>query len=197
MCLPRLRPAVAAPWLHGRLRTNRDRCACLSPGDSPTAVPADLHLPGRPYPHGSTSPKLIPKGRYGISVWVEILLDKYFSYRPTERLLGSWRLLGLDLAPGTVTDGLRRLEILLRPIYQAFKSGIRKGTCIKPMRHGGRCSSSRRARKDMAGGYGSFWVRTRWSSAGSQSRSHGPREPLSGPSRVGCWWSIAIRLTRR
>src|SRR5215211_6315530 len=37
-------------------------------------------------------PKLIPKGRYGISIWVEILLDKYFSYRPTERLLASWRL---------------------------------------------------------------------------------------------------------
>src|SRR4051794_30316757 len=65
--------------------------------------------------------KLIPKGRYGISVWVEILLDKYFSYRPTERLLASWRLLGLDLAPGTVTDGLPRLELLLRPIYEALK----------------------------------------------------------------------------
>ena len=39
-------------------------------------------------------------------MWVEILLDKYLSYRPTERLLASWRMLGLDLAPGTVTDGL-------------------------------------------------------------------------------------------
>ena len=66
-------------------------------------------------------PKLIPKGRYGISVWVEILLDKYFTYRPTERLLASWRLLGLDLAAGTVTDGLQRLEVLLRPIYEAIK----------------------------------------------------------------------------
>jgi transposase len=66
-------------------------------------------------------PKLIPKGRYGLSVWVEILLDKYHSYRPTERLLASWRLLGLDLAPGTVTDGLQRLEVLLRPIYEALK----------------------------------------------------------------------------
>jgi len=66
-------------------------------------------------------PKLIPKGCYGISVWVEILLDKYFSYRPTERLLASWRLLGLDLAPGTVTDGLQRLEVLLRPIDEALK----------------------------------------------------------------------------
>ena len=67
------------------------------------------------------APKLIPKGRYGISLFVEILLDKYFTYRPTERLLNSWRLLGLDLAPGTITDGLRRLEILLRPIYEAIK----------------------------------------------------------------------------
>lgn len=67
-------------------------------------------------------PKLIPKGRYGISVWVEILLDKYFSYRPTERLLASWRLLGLDLAPGTVTDGLKQLDVLLRPIDEALKT---------------------------------------------------------------------------
>jgi transposase len=66
-------------------------------------------------------PKLIPKGLYGISVWVEILLDTYFSYRPTERLLASLRLLGLDLAPGTVIDGLQRLEVLLRPIYEALK----------------------------------------------------------------------------
>src|SRR5271165_5222 len=66
-------------------------------------------------------PKLIPKGRYGISLWVEILLDKYFTYRPTERLLASWRLVGLNLAPGTITDSLRRLEILLRPIYEAIK----------------------------------------------------------------------------
>jgi transposase len=72
-------------------------------------------------------PKLIPKGRYGISVWVEILLDKYHSYRPTERLLASWRLLGLDLAPGTVTDGLQRLGVLLRPIYEALKQRNPRG----------------------------------------------------------------------
>ena len=43
-------------------------------------------------------PKLIPKGLLGISVWVEILLDKFVSHRPTERLLAQWRLLGLDVA---------------------------------------------------------------------------------------------------
>jgi len=73
------------------------------------------------------APKLIPKGRYGISVWVEVILDKYFSFRPTERLLALWRLLGLDLAPGTVTDGLQRLEVLLRPIYEALQERNRQG----------------------------------------------------------------------
>jgi transposase len=65
-------------------------------------------------------PKLIPKGLLGVSVWVEILIDKFFSHRPTERLLDHWRLLGLDLAPGTVAGGLERLEPLFQPIYEAL-----------------------------------------------------------------------------
>jgi transposase len=94
-----------------RRRRYRRTCTC----DGPTTIMAP------------PAPKLIPKGRYGVSVWVEVLLDKYFGYRPTERLLGSWRLLDLDLAPGTVTDGLQRLEVLLRPIYQAFQERNRQG----------------------------------------------------------------------
>jgi transposase len=65
-------------------------------------------------------PKLIPKGRLGVSVWVEILIDKYFSHRPTERLLAQWQLLDLDLAAGTIADGLRRLEPLFEPLYTAL-----------------------------------------------------------------------------
>jgi transposase len=94
-----------------RRRRYRRTCGC----DGPTTIMAP------------PAPVLIPKGRYGISVWVEVLLDKYFGYRPTERLLGSWRLWDLDLAAGTVTDGLRRLEVLLRPIYQALRERNRQG----------------------------------------------------------------------
>ena len=73
-------------------------------------------------------PKLIPKGRLGVSVWVEILLDKFASYRPTERLLQHWRLLGADLAPGTVADGLRRLEPLFTPLQEALRQRQRQST---------------------------------------------------------------------
>jgi transposase len=89
------------------IRRRRDRRTCICEG------PITLTAP--------PPPKLIPKGRYGISVWVEVLLDKDLSYRPTERLLASLRLWGLDLAPGTVNDGLKQLEVLLRPIDTALK----------------------------------------------------------------------------
>jgi transposase len=88
-----------------RRRRYQRTCACSNCPQTFTAPPP---------------PKLIPKGLLGISVWVEILIDKFFSHRPTERLLDQWRLLGLDLAPGTVAGGLERLEPLFRPIYEAL-----------------------------------------------------------------------------
>ena len=66
------------------------------------------------------APKLIPRSLLGVSVWVEILLDKFDSYRPTQRLLEQWRLLGLDLASGTITDGLCRSEPLFAPVLEAL-----------------------------------------------------------------------------
>jgi transposase len=76
-------------------------------------------------------PKLIPKGLLGTSLWVEIFLDKFASQRPTERLLGQWQLLGLDLAPGTVTDGLRRLEPLFQPIMAALHERNRQSVATQ------------------------------------------------------------------
>ena len=64
--------------------------------------------------------KLIPKSRSGTSVWIEVLLDKFHGHRATGRLLAQLRLHELDLAAGTVTGGLKRLEPLLAPIYEAF-----------------------------------------------------------------------------
>ena len=88
-----------------RRRRYQRTCPCSNCPRTFTAAPA---------------PKLIPKGVLGVSVWVEILLDKFAGHRPTERLLGQWRLLGLDVAAGTVAGGLERLEPLFRPLYDAL-----------------------------------------------------------------------------
>src|SRR5216683_1060643 len=77
--------------------------------------------PGQRTWTASPAPKLIPKGLLGVSLWVEILLDKFASQRPTERLLSHWQLLELGLASGTVTDGLRRLEPLFQPVMEALR----------------------------------------------------------------------------
>ncbi len=71
--------------------------------------------------------KLIPKGNYGISIWVLVLLDKYSSYRPTERLLGQLAQYDLDMPAGTINDGLQRIEPMLRPLYAAFCQRNRQG----------------------------------------------------------------------
>ena len=88
-----------------RRRRYQRTCTCSNCPRTVTAPPA---------------PKLIPKGLLGVSVWVEILLDKFSSHRPTERLLDQWRLLGLDVAAGTVAGGLERLEPLFQPLYDAL-----------------------------------------------------------------------------
>jgi len=65
-------------------------------------------------------PKLIPKGIYGISVWVTVLLDKFLSLRPTYRLLADLKTHGLDMAQGTLTDDLKAIAPLFVPIYEAI-----------------------------------------------------------------------------
>jgi transposase len=65
-------------------------------------------------------PKLLPKNLLGVSIWVAALLDKYLFYRPTERFLADLATHGLDLAPGTLTDGLQRLVPMFEPLYDAL-----------------------------------------------------------------------------
>jgi len=95
-----------------RRRRYRAACDCDSARRTLTAPPP---------------PKLIPKGNYGISIWVLVLLDKYSSYRPTERLLGQLEQYDLDLPGGTINDGLQRIEPMVQPIYEALCERNRQG----------------------------------------------------------------------
>jgi transposase len=78
------------------------------------------------------APRVIPKSILGVSIWVTVLLDKYLFYRPTYRLLAELRTQGLDLALGTLTDGLQRLVPLFEPVYEALAAHSRR----QPLWHG-------------------------------------------------------------
>ncbi len=65
-------------------------------------------------------PKLIPKGRYGVSVWVHLLLAKFASHRALGNAIEALSHYGLDLPQGTMTDGLKRITPLLEPVYEAI-----------------------------------------------------------------------------
>jgi len=72
-----------------------------------------------------TAPKpkteVIPKSKYGTSFWIMVLLNKYFSHIPINRLLNHLKLSDIKISPGTVIGGLKLLMPILRPIYDAIK----------------------------------------------------------------------------
>ena len=78
------------------------------------------------------APRVIPKSILGVSILVELLMDKYLSYRPTYRLLADLKTHDLDLSLGTVTDALQRLLPLFEPIYEALADQSRR----QPLWHG-------------------------------------------------------------
>ena len=88
-----------------RRRRYRPTCSCAAHPGIVTAPPP---------------PRVIPKSLLGVSIWVNLLLDKYLFYRPTYRLLADWATHGLDLSLGTVTDGLKHLVPLFEPVYEAL-----------------------------------------------------------------------------
>ncbi|MGQ0604325.1 MAG: IS66 family transposase [Anaerolineales bacterium] len=75
--------------------------------------------PGQPLVVTAPPPaKLIAKSAIGISLWAMILQHKFEFYQPLHRVLAELRSHGLDLAAGTITDGLQKLVPLFEPLYQ-------------------------------------------------------------------------------
>jgi transposase len=96
-----------------RIRRRRYLRTCSCPG-SPAVVAAPV------------VPRVLPHSRLGISVWVQILLDKYNYSRATHKQLDDLRGHGLDLASGTVTSGLKRLAALFEPLYDKLRERSRQ-----------------------------------------------------------------------
>ena len=69
--------------------------------------------------------RLIERGKFGLSVWTSVLLDKFVHGRPSNRLLQDLANHGLNMAPGTLAGGLKTLAPLFSPLEQAFVQKLR------------------------------------------------------------------------
>ena len=69
--------------------------------------------------------RLINRGKFGISVWTSVLLDKFAYGRPSQRLLQDLADHGLNMAPGTLADGLQAIAPLFKPLDDALQSKLR------------------------------------------------------------------------
>jgi transposase len=69
--------------------------------------------------------RLIERGKYGVSVWTTVLLDKFLYGRPSNRLLQDLADHGLSMSPGTLAGGLQALLPLFEPLNQALVSKLR------------------------------------------------------------------------
>ncbi len=72
--------------------------------------------------------KLIPQGKYGTEVWVDILIDKYQQHVPVQRQIFVAQQNGINLIPGTVFGGLKTIyETHLKQLYEQLIVELRKG----------------------------------------------------------------------
>ncbi|HEX5675919.1 MAG TPA: IS66 family transposase [Azonexus sp.] len=94
------------------IRRRRYRCGCGC-GVLPRIVAA-------PAP-----PRLIERGKFGISVWVNVLLDKFLYGCPSQRLLRELADHGLPMSAGTLAGGLRTLAPLFEPLHEALREKLR------------------------------------------------------------------------
>ncbi len=66
------------------------------------------------------APRVIAKSSVGLSVWTEVLLNKYLFSRATYNLCTDYAYRGLPIAPGTLTGGLKRIAYLFKPLLSTF-----------------------------------------------------------------------------
>ena len=71
--------------------------------------------------------KLIPKGLFGVSFWVQVLLKKFAWAQPLTRTVRELRAYGLAVSPGTLSGGLRKLGDLLGPLAGQYVLRSREG----------------------------------------------------------------------
>jgi transposase len=69
--------------------------------------------------------RLIERGKFGISVWASVLLDKFLYGRPSHRLIQDLADRGLQMSPGTLAGGLQTIAPLFRTLDLALAAKLR------------------------------------------------------------------------
>ena len=93
-----------------RRRRYRPTCSCgCVPGIVAAPAPA----------------RLIERGKFGVSVWASVLLDKFLYGRPSHRLIQDLADHGLPMSPGTLAGGLQALAPLFEPLDHALAAKLR------------------------------------------------------------------------
>ena len=69
--------------------------------------------------------RLIGRGKFGISVWTRVLLDKFLYGRPSQRLLQVLADHGLNMSAGTLAGGLQAIAPLFKPLDMALQLKLR------------------------------------------------------------------------
>ena len=88
--------------------------------------------------------KLIPQGKYGTEVWVDILIDKYQQHLPIQRQIFVAQQNGINLIPGTVFGGLKTIyEKHLKQLYEQLIVEYGKAEDGTPMKPDGICFAIR------------------------------------------------------
>jgi len=90
------------------IKRHRYKKTCQCP-----KVPVIITAPG--------VPKIIPKGKFGITFWVYVLLRKFCFQQPLNRVVQELKLINLKVSAGTVIGGFVRIETLMSPIYKAIE----------------------------------------------------------------------------
>jgi transposase len=83
-----------------------------------------------PGPSIRTAPKpakLIPKGLFAVSFWVEVLLKKFEFAQPLQRIAGELAAHELHVSAGTLTSGLQRIGKLIQPLAAQLVLRARAG----------------------------------------------------------------------
>src|SRR5487761_2742281 len=70
--------------------------------------------------------RLMERGKFGISVWVDALLDKFLYGRASTRWIQAMVDRGVRIAAGSLSGGLRAIAPMFAPLYQALLPRLRE-----------------------------------------------------------------------